>query len=179
MGLDFSESRVKMAESLDAIMRLLVSEEPVSIETNWFTMREGRLNLRPYTYPHFEIAVASAVSPSGPSLAGRSGVSLLSMAGATEAGFESLEACGASSRTRRTGPGRPWIAANWRVVGFYHLAETEYQARKDVRFGLQALMRFFAAGHPLLPGSQGFRLVQTRRDHRRPQRLGHRGDRHA
>ena len=89
MGLDFSESRVKMSESLDAIMRLLVSEEPVSIETSWFTMREGRLNLRPYTYPHFEIAVASAVSPSGPSLAGRSGVSLLSMAGATEAGFES------------------------------------------------------------------------------------------
>ena len=28
MGLDFAESRVKMAESLDAIMQLLVDEDP-------------------------------------------------------------------------------------------------------------------------------------------------------
>ncbi|HEV3329119.1 MAG TPA: LLM class flavin-dependent oxidoreductase [Acidimicrobiales bacterium] len=151
MGLDFSESRVKMAESLDAIMQLLVAEEPVSMETSWFTMREGRLNLRPYTYPHFEIAVASAVSPSGPSLAGRSGVSLLSMAGATEAGFEALRSMWGIVQEQADRTGKVVDRANWRVVGFYHLAETEEQARRDVRFGLQALMRFFASGIPFFP----------------------------
>jgi len=151
MGLDFSESRVKMAESLDAIIRLLVAEEPVSMETSWFTMNDGRLNLRPYTYPHFEIAVASAVSPSGPSLAGQKGVSLLSMAGATEAGFESLRSMWSIVEAQADRAGKVVDRANWRVVGFYHLAETEEQARKDVRFGLQALMRFFASGIPFFP----------------------------
>jgi limonene 1,2-monooxygenase len=151
MGLDFAESRVKMAESLDAIIRLLVAEEPVTMETSWFTMNEGRLNLRPYTYPHFEIAVASAVSPSGPSLAGQKGVSLLSMAGATEAGFESLRSMWSIVQAQADRAGKVVDRANWRVVGFYHLAETEEQARKDVRFGLQALMRFFASGIPFFP----------------------------
>jgi limonene 1,2-monooxygenase len=151
MGLDFAESRGKMSESLEAIMRLLVSDEPVTMETDWFSMRDGRLNLRPYTYPHFEIAVASAVSPSGPSLAGRNGVSLLSMAGATEAGFESLRSMWSIVQEQADRSGKTVDRSNWRVVGFYHLAETEEQARKDVRFGLQALMRFFAAGIPFFP----------------------------
>jgi limonene 1,2-monooxygenase len=151
MGLDFGESRVKMAESLDAIIRLLVEDDPVTVETEWFKIREGRLNLRPYTYPHFEIAVASAVSPSGPSLAGQSGVSLLSMAGATEAGFESLRSMWSIVTEQADRCGKMVDRKNWRVVGFYHLAETEEQARKDVRFGLQALMRFFASGIPFFP----------------------------
>ena len=69
--------------------------------------------------------------------------------------------------------------ANWRVVGFYHLAETEEQARKDVRFGLQALMRFFASGIPFFP-------ITKDADWTRPddiidiaERLRHRGHRHA
>jgi len=151
MGMDFAESRVKMAQSLEAIIQLLVSDEPVSVETDWFTMRDGRLNLRPYTFPHFEIAVASAVSPSGPSLAGRMGTSLLSMAGATEAGFESLRSMWSIVQEQADRCGQTVDRANWRVVGFYHLAETEEQARKDVRFGLQALMRFFASGIPFFP----------------------------
>src|SRR6202453_2487486 len=36
MGLDFAESRVHMAEALDAIKRLLVEEDPVTVETQWF-----------------------------------------------------------------------------------------------------------------------------------------------
>ncbi len=151
MGLDFAESRVHMAEALNAIKRLLVEEDPVSVETQWFKIREGRLNLRPYTYPHFEIAVASAVSPSGPSLAGQTGSSLLSMAGATEAGFESLRSAWGVVQDQADRTGQIVDRSNWRVVGFYHLAETEEQARKDVRFGLQALMRFFAAGIPFFP----------------------------
>jgi limonene 1,2-monooxygenase len=151
MGLDFSESRVKMSESLDAIMQLFLSDEPVSIETSWFKIRDGRLNLRPFTYPHMEVAVASAVSPSGPSLAGRTGSSLLSMAGATEAGFAALRSAWGIVQEQADKCGNVVDRSNWRVVGFYHLAETEEQARKDVRFGLQALMRFFASGIPFFP----------------------------
>jgi len=90
MGLKFEDSRVHMAESQEAIMRLLTEDEPVTMKSDWFEIDDARLNLRPFTHPHMEVAVAAAVSPSGPSLAGKLGGSLLAMAGATEAGFESL-----------------------------------------------------------------------------------------
>jgi limonene 1,2-monooxygenase len=151
LGLDFAQSRPKMVSGLEAIMRLLTEDEPVTMETDWFTMREARLNLRPYTYPHFEVAVASAVSPSGASLAGRNGTSLLSMAGATQTGFEALRNMWGIVQEQAVKFDKTVDRANWRVVGFFHLADTEEQARKDVRFGLQALMRFFAAGIPFFP----------------------------
>ena len=40
-------------ESLDAIMQLLACEEPVTMKTDWFELREARLHLAPYTYPRF------------------------------------------------------------------------------------------------------------------------------
>jgi limonene 1,2-monooxygenase len=151
MGLDFQTARPRMAESLEAILRLMTDEEPVTMETDWFTLREAQLNLRPYTYPRMEVAVAAAVSPSGPSLAGRHGVSLMSMAGATEQGFESLRGMWSIVEEQADRYGVGVDRSGWRVVGFFHLAETEEQARKDVRFGLKALMRFFAAGIPFFP----------------------------
>ena len=66
----------------EAIVALLTADEPVTMETDWYTLRDARLQLRPYTAPHFEIAVAAIVSPSGPRTAGRFGCSLLSI-GAT------------------------------------------------------------------------------------------------
>lgn len=151
MGLKFEDARVHMADSLQAIMRLLTDDEPVTMSSNWFQLNEARLNLRPYTHPHFEVSVAAAVSPSGPSLAGKLGVSLLAMAGATEAGFESLRSMWSIVEAEADRYGQTVDRANWRVVGFYHLADTEEQARKDVRYGLRSLMRFFAAGIPFFP----------------------------
>jgi len=54
----------RMLEAMDAIMRLLKCEEPVTMKTDWFEMRDARLHLRPYTDPHFEIAVASTITRS-------------------------------------------------------------------------------------------------------------------
>ena len=82
MGIDPQKQRDMMEESLEAIYELLTSDEPVNRETEWFTLKDARLQLRPYTHPHFEIAVAAQVSPSGPKLAGRMGFNLLSI-GAT------------------------------------------------------------------------------------------------
>src|SRR3954452_17061686 len=66
MGIDPVDQRRMMEESLDAILALLRSDEPVSRETDWFTMREARLQMRPYSFPHPEVAVAAMVTPSGP-----------------------------------------------------------------------------------------------------------------
>src|SRR5215210_5944629 len=90
MGIDPATQRERMEESLGAIMALLTSDEPVSIQTDWFTLREARLQLRPYTYPHFEIAVAATVSPAGPRTAGRYGAGVLSLGATSMGGFAVL-----------------------------------------------------------------------------------------
>src|SRR3982750_4722150 len=50
MGIDVSKQRDMMEESLDAILRLL-DGETVNMTTDWFTLRDARLNLRPFTHP--------------------------------------------------------------------------------------------------------------------------------
>ena len=85
LGIDPLRQREMMDEALEAILALLTSDEPVTRETGWFTMRDARLQLRPFSRPHMEVAVAAQVSPAGPRAAGKYGVSLLSL-GATTVG---------------------------------------------------------------------------------------------
>jgi limonene 1,2-monooxygenase len=79
MGIDFSTQRPRMDEALGIIMRLLTETEPITYEADWFTLKEARLHLRPYSQPHFPIAVAAAGTPSGMILAGKHGTAVLSL----------------------------------------------------------------------------------------------------
>ena len=63
LGIEPVTQRPRMDEALDAIMELLKCEEPVTVKTDWFEMRQARLHLAPYTHPHFPIAVASVMTP--------------------------------------------------------------------------------------------------------------------
>src|SRR3954449_3802061 len=55
MGIDPVNQRPMMEQSLEAILALLAGEEPVNIETDWFTLRDARLQLRPYSAGGLEI----------------------------------------------------------------------------------------------------------------------------
>ena len=92
MGIEVARQRDMMEESFEAILELLDGEKPVNRTTDWFTLRDARLQLRPYSDPCFEIAVAAQVSPSGPRLAGRFGQSLLSIGATSQGGFDILGA---------------------------------------------------------------------------------------
>src|SRR2546430_14138029 len=70
MGIEPVTQRPRMDEALDAIMLLLKCDEPVTLKTDWFELREARLHLAPYTEPHLEIAVASVMTPAGGIAAG-------------------------------------------------------------------------------------------------------------
>src|SRR6266498_1217256 len=43
LGIDPVTQRERMSQALDAIMALLRREEPLTMETDWFTLREARL----------------------------------------------------------------------------------------------------------------------------------------
>ena len=90
MGIDPMNQRDMMEESLEAILALLDGGEPVTREASWFTLRNARLQLRPYTHPRFEVAVAAQISPAGPRAAGRFGLSLLSIGATSAGGFDVL-----------------------------------------------------------------------------------------
>ena len=50
LGIPFDSQRARMEESLGAIVRLLTSDEPFSMKTDWFTLEDARLQLRPYSF---------------------------------------------------------------------------------------------------------------------------------
>ncbi|MGI9659269.1 MAG: LLM class flavin-dependent oxidoreductase [Gaiellaceae bacterium] len=143
LGIDPLTQRERLAEGLDAILQLLRGDEPVTVETDWFTMRDARLHLRPYTDPHFEVAVAAVASPTGWSLAGRHGISLLGVAATTEAGFEALAESWAITESAANQHGQTVSRDDMRLVGIVHIAETREQAIEEVRFGLDHYVDYF------------------------------------
>ena len=117
LGIEPSTQRPRMLEAMDAIMRLLKCEEPVTMKTDWFEMRDARLHLAPYTDPHFEIAVASTITPFGMIAAGnaRRGRAVDRRRSAWRAG-SARPASGRSPKRRRRRTARRWTArtgASW------------------------------------------------------------------
>ena len=155
LGIDPMHQRDMMEESLEAILALLDGGEPVTREASWFTLRNARLQLRPYTHPRFEVAVASQISPAGPRAAGRFGLSLLSIGATSAGGFDVLGSHWQVMEERAAEFGTDVDRRSWRLVGPMHIAETEEQARAEVKFGLAQWVDYFerVAALPLAPGT--------------------------
>jgi limonene 1,2-monooxygenase len=153
MGIDVQSQRDRMEQALEAILLLLRSDEPVTYETDWFTLRDARLQLRPYTKPHFEVAVAAQISPAGPRAAGRFGCSLLSIGATSQNGFDALGYHWTVMEERSAEYGTTVDRRGWRLVGPMHLAETKEQAYRNVEFGLAEWVDYFqrVAALPLAP----------------------------
>jgi limonene 1,2-monooxygenase len=149
MGIDYAGNRQRTAEAIEAIMLLLRSDEPVSMKTDWFELQEAQLHMRPFTYPHFEVSTAGTASPSGPRLAGKNGISLLTISASSPQGFEALRTTWSIVESEAAEYGQAVDRSGWRLVSFFHLADTEEQARRDVRFGLEELMRYLGVTTPM------------------------------
>ncbi len=153
MGIDPERQRAMMEEALEAILLLLRGTEPVTYVTDWFTLRDARLQLRPYQRPHMEVAVAAQISPAGPRAAGRFGCSLLSIGATSRNGFDALGYHWDVVEERAAQFGQPARRDGWRLVGPMHLAETKEQAVADCAFGLEQWADYFnrVAALPLAP----------------------------
>lgn len=155
MGIDPMRQREMMEESLEAILALLDGSELVNRDAGWFTLRDARTQLRPYSEPRFEIAVAAQISPAGPRAAGRFGLSLLSIGATSAGGFDLLGSHWDVMEQRAAEFATRADRNRWRLVGPMHLAETEAEARRDVEFGLAEWIDYFerVAALPLAPES--------------------------
>ena len=143
LGIDPMRQREMMDESLETILALFTSDEPITRETDWFTLRDARLQLRPYSRPHMEMAVAATVSPAGPRAAGKYGLGLLSIGATTATGFDALGYAWTITEELAAEHGKTVSREKWRLVGPMHLAPTMDQARRDVAFGLAPWVDYF------------------------------------
>jgi limonene 1,2-monooxygenase len=140
-GIDMSTSRPRMEESLDVIMRLFRGEA-VTRTSDWFDLRDARLQWKPYS--DFEVAVTAAISPSGPKLAGKHGASLLSLAATDPVGVERLADHWDVAVAEAERHGNTVSRDNWRLMGPMYVAETLEQAKRDVEYGLPWMMGYLS-----------------------------------
>jgi limonene 1,2-monooxygenase len=143
IGLDQSQTRELLAQGVDIIMQLLTTEEPVTFQNDRWDLREARLHLRPYSDPLFEVAVAAVASPTGPQIAGKHGIGLLSVGATQAAGFDALAMHWDVMEERAGAFGAAADRSKWRLVGLMHIAETREQAYKDVEYGIEQWFRYF------------------------------------
>ena len=143
IGVKQSQTRELLEQSLTVIMQLLTSEKPVTFKNDRWDLRDARLHLRPYSNPLLDVVVAAVASPTGPRLAARHGVGLLSVGATSAAGFDALalhwDVMSEESKLHRTQVDR----AKWRLVGLCHCAETLDQAYRDIEYGIEQWFRYF------------------------------------
>jgi len=133
MGIEPVTQRPRMDEALDAIMALLKCEEPVTLKTDWFELRQARLHLAPYTDPHFEIAVASVMTPSGVQAAGRHGLGVLSLGAGIPGGPEALANQWKIGEDVAAKHGKTMDRKQWKLVVNVHVAEDDEEAIRQVK----------------------------------------------
>ncbi|MCW1431725.1 LLM class flavin-dependent oxidoreductase [Novosphingobium sp. JCM 18896] len=142
IGVDIKSLRSKLEEVAQIIVPLLSGEE-VTHETSWYRLNKARTHLRPYTLPHPEIAVASAITPSGGMLAGKYGFGMLCVAATETAGFDVLDENWKIAQQMAEEHGQRMDPAKLRLVVPMHIAATREQARKDVAQGLARWVEYF------------------------------------
>jgi limonene 1,2-monooxygenase len=143
IGLDMPETRELLEDAVDVIVQLFRGDKPVDFENARWSLHGAQLHLRPYTHPHPEIAIAAVASPSGPRLAGRHGLGLLSVGAPTAAGFDVRGLHWDVMEERSSPYGVEVDRDAWRLVGLMHLAETREQAYRDVEHGIAAWFDYF------------------------------------
>jgi len=136
LGLDPAVLRDRMAEAIRVIVRLMTDTEPLTVHSEWFTLVDAVLQLRPYQRPTPPIAVTSMESPAGMRLAGELGAGVLSLTVAKPSGGSvDLRRQWAEAEYSAEVAGVRVDRRNWRLVIPVHIAETRSQALEETRAG--------------------------------------------
>jgi limonene 1,2-monooxygenase len=151
LGIDPMVQRDRQDEAIGVIKRLFAGER-VTCESDWFTLRDARLQL--FTLQEdLPFAVASQVSPSGMTLAGKYGAGVLSIGSMSTAGLMALPTQWSFAEDAAAKAGRTVDRANWRVVMTWHIAETREAARSQARDGLMRWHNEYNVGTLMRPGA--------------------------
>ena len=154
LGIDPMVQRDRQDEAIGVIKRLFAGER-VTHQSEWFTLNAARLQLFPLQ-EDLPFAVASQVSPSGMTLAGKYGAGVLSIGSMSTAGLMALPTQWSFAEDAAAKAGRTVDRANWRVLMTWHIAETREEARVQAREGLQRWHNEYNVGTLMRPGAVAY-----------------------
>lgn len=155
LGIDPMTQRDRQDEAIGVIRRLLRGEERFDHDSDWFTLRDARLQLLPLQ-EDLPFAVASMVSPSGMTLAGKHGTGVLSIGSMSSAGLQALPTQWSFAEESAAKHGNTVDRKNWRIVMSWHIAESREEARAQAKDGLFRWHNEYNVGTLMRPGVEAF-----------------------
>ncbi|MGD9764914.1 MAG: LLM class flavin-dependent oxidoreductase [Candidatus Binatia bacterium] len=142
MGIDPLKQRPMMVEAIEAIVRLFRGEI-VTMKTDWFELREARLQLPNYSSPHVDMTVAVGASPAGAVAAGQFGLGVLNISGVSDAVLQLNVGHWQITQETAREYGQAVDRSRWRIASLIHLAETRERAIEEVQHGLDEWVQYF------------------------------------
>jgi limonene 1,2-monooxygenase len=154
LGIDPMTQRDRQDEAIGVIRRLFNGER-VTARSDWFTMNDAALQLLPLQ-EEMPFVVASQISPSGMTLAGKYGIGIISLGSMTTQGLMSLQQQWQFAEDAAKKHGTKVNRADWRVLLTWHVAETREQARREAGAGLMRWHNEYNVGTLQRPGLTAF-----------------------
>ena len=177
LGIDPMTQRDRQDEAIGVIRRLFKGER-VTKKSEWFTLQDAALQLLPLQ-EDMQFVVASQVSPSGMTLAGKYGIGIISLGSMSSQGLLSLPTQWGFAEQAAAKHGTKVDRKNWRVLLTWHIAETREKAREEAKHGLMRWHNEYIVGTLQRPGDGPFTSPDEAVDKTAfEDRLGL-GDRHA
>lgn len=155
LGVDPMMLRDRQDEAI-GIIRRLFNGERISYKSEWFNLNDAALQLLPLQ-EEIEFAVASQISPSGMTLAGKHGIGIISIGSLSQEGLNALPTQWKFAETAAAQHGQTVDRKNWRVLLSWHIAETREKAREQARDGLFRHHNEYITGTLQRPGAKPFK----------------------
>ena len=175
LGIDPMTQRDRQDEAI-AIIRRLFKGERVTAKSDWFTMNDAALQLLPLQ-EDMPFVVASQISPSGMTLAGKYGIGIISLGSMSTQGLMALPTQWGFAEDAAKKAGTTVSRADWRVLLTWHIAETREQADREAGPGLMKWHNEYTVRTLQRPGTEPFSSPEDARGEdrgRRGCRLHHR-----
>ena len=155
LGIDPMVQRDRQDEAIGVIRRLLAGEDRFDYQSEWFTLKDARLQLLPLQ-EDLPFAVASMISPSGMTLAGKHSTGVLSIGSMSTAGLQALPTQWSFAEESAAKHGGSVDRQNWRIVMSWHIAETRELAAAQAKDGLFRWHNEYTVGTLMRPGTEPF-----------------------
>src|SRR5262244_2267231 len=154
LGIDPMLQRDRQDEAIGIIRRLMRGER-LTIRSDWLTLRDAALQLLPLQ-EDMPFAVASQISPSGMTLAGKHGIGVISIGSLSEEGLNALQTQWSFAEDSAAKHGQTVDRKDWRVLLSWHIAETRERARAEARDGLLRHHNEYITATLQRPGAKAF-----------------------
>lgn len=162
LGIDPMVQRDRQDEAIGIIKRLMAGER-VTAQSDWFTLRDAALQILPLQ-EEMPFVVASQISPSGMTLAGKHGIGVISIGSLSTEGLTALPTQWGFAEDAAKKNGKTVSRKDWRVVLSWHIAETREKAREEAGKGLMRWHNEYIVGTLQRPGAKPFKSIDDALD---------------